>query len=231
MSISRESSTEEVIVLGVPPNRKIPAINNAVAAKRARVVSTEEVARHSEENSIGSPTNHIVKPGPIPPPPVSESYDLSSFSIEGLIPLESPPQSTDTTSSVVNQSASSNNQITSTRTLQEPLKIKLFLQKTDGEIDSQNPLLSGEFRDATLIEFFAIFSNRSGLDAGLLQSITFVVVFAQKRLLEANRNDDERSWENLKRRISRLFEEAKAERPQETEFEVWVVEDNDLAGL
>jgi hypothetical protein len=45
------------------------------------------------------------------------------------------------------------------------------------------------------------------------------------------RSEDERSWENLKRRISRFFEEAKAERPQETGFEVWVVEDGDLAGL
>jgi len=225
VSISHESSTEEVIVLDTP-NRKIPAVNSAIA-----VVSTTEVAHHFEENSRGSPTNHIGRPGPIPLPPVSESYDLSSFSNEGPIPLETPPQSPGTTSSVVNQSASSDNQIISTRTSQEPLKVKLFLQKTDGEIDFQNPLPSREFRNTTLPEFFAIFSNRSGLDAGLLQSLTFVVVFTKNRLLEVNRSEDERSWENLKRRISRLFEEAKAERPQETEFEVWVVEDNDLAGL
>lgn len=122
-------------------------------------------------------------------------------------------------------------QVISSRTSQEPLKIKLFLQRTDGEIDFQNPLLSREFKDATLPEFFAIFSNRSGLDAGLLQSLTFVVVFAQNVLLEVNRSDDERRWENLKRRISHLFKEVGAERPQETEFEVRVVEDNDLAGL
>jgi hypothetical protein len=36
---------------------------------------------------------------------------------------------------------------------------------------------------------------------------------------------------NLKRRISYLFKEAMAERPEETEFKVWVIEDNDLAGL
>ena len=231
MSISRESSTEEVIVLDTAPNHKIPAINNTGAAKRAKAVSTKEVARHFEENSRGSPINHIRKPDPIPLPPVRESYDLSSVSNEGLIPPETLPQSPGTASSVVNQSASSDNQITSTRTLQEPHKIELFLQKTDGQIDSEKPLLSREFRDATLPEFFAIFSNRSGLDAGLLQRVTLVVVFAQNRPLEVNRNDDERSWENLKRRISRLFEEAKAERPQETKFEVWVVENNDLPGL
>jgi hypothetical protein len=139
---------------------------------------------------------------------VSKSYHLSSFSIEGPNPLETPPQSPGTASLVVNQSASRDYQIT----CKEPPKIKLFLQKTDGEIDFQNPLPSREFRYATLPEFFAIFSNRSGLDAGLLQSLTFVVVFAQNLLLEVNRSDDERRWENLKRRISHLYKEVGAER-------------------
>jgi type IV secretory pathway VirD2 relaxase len=65
----------------------------------------------------------------------------------------------------------------------------------------------------------------------MLQSLTFVVVFAHNLLLEVNRSDDEKKWLNSKRMISHLFKETMAERPQETEFEVWVVEDNDLAGL
>jgi hypothetical protein len=44
--------------------------------------------------------------------------------------------------------------------------------------------------------------------------------FAHNLLLEVNRSDDERKWLNLKRRISYLFKEAVAKRPQETEFEV-----------
>ena len=65
----------------------------------------------------------------------------------------------------------------------------------------------------------------------MLQSLTFVVVFAQNLLLEVNRSDDEKTWENVKRRISRLYKKVSAKRSQETEFEVRVEEDNDLAGL
>jgi hypothetical protein len=211
-------------------NNKTPAVNGIGAAERARHVSTDEVERHFEENSRGSPL-----------PPVSKSYGLSSLGIEGPNTLEAPPQSPGTTSHVVNQSASSDHQITSTLTSQEPPKIKLFLQKADGEIDFQNPLSSREFKDATIPEFFAIFSKRSGLDASLLHSLNFIVVFAHNLLFEVNRGDDERKWLNLKRRISHLFKEAMAERQQENEFEVRVVEDNefevrvvednDLAGL
>jgi len=210
-------------------NRKTPAVNGIVAAGGGRVVSTDEVEGHFED-SRGSPTNHIGKPGPIPLPPVSKSSGLSSFGIEGSNTLETPRTPTNT-SHVVNQSASSDYQITSSRTSQEPPKIKLFLQKTNGEIDFRNPLPSREFKDAAVLEFFATFSKRSGLNAGLFQNLTFVVVFADNLLLEVNRSDDERKWLNLKRRISYLFKEAVAKRPQETEFEIWVVEDSDLAGL
>lgn len=65
----------------------------------------------------------------------------------------------------------------------------------------------------------------------MLKSLTFVVVFAHHLLLKVNQSDNEKKWLNLKRRISYLFKETMAEWPQETEFEVWVVEDNDLAGL
>jgi hypothetical protein len=99
------------------------------------------------------------------------------------------------------------------------------------EFDKMQDLLSREFKDATLPEFFAIFSKRISLDASILKSLTFVVVFIQDLLLEVNRSDDEKKWLNLKRRISYLFKETMAERPQETEFEVWVIEENDLAGL
>jgi hypothetical protein len=214
-----------------PPNRKTPAVNSSVAAERAREVSPDEVRRHVEENSRGSPTTHIGEPGPIPLPPVSQPCGLSSFNIEGPDTLETPPQSPGATSHAVSKPASIDHQITSARTLQEPPKIKLFLQKTDGEVDFQNPLPSREFKDATLPEFFAIFSKRTSLDASMLKSLTFVVVFAQDLLLEVNQSDDEKKWLNLKRRVSHLFKETMAERPQETEFEVWVVEDNDLAGL
>ena len=62
----------------------------------------------------------------------------------------------------------------------------------------------------------------------MLKSLTFVVVFAHNLLLKVNQSDNEKKWLNLKRRISHLFKDTMAERPQETEFEVWVVEDNDL---
>ena len=271
-SISRESSTEEVIILdttGVgspgesavqmspentlcdtmltstqafinvseynnvydPPSRKTPAVNTSVAAESARDVSPDEIRCHVEENSRGSPTTHIGEPGPIPLPPVSQCYGLSSFNTEGPNTLETPPQSPGATSHAVSKSASSDHQVTSALTSQEPPKIKLFLQNTDGEVDFQNPLPSREFKDATLPEFFAIFSKRSSLDASMLKSLTFVVVFAHNLLLKVNQSDNEKKWLNLKRRISHLFKETTAERPQETEFEVWIVEDNDLAGL
>jgi hypothetical protein len=211
-----------------PPSRKTPAVNGIVAAEGARFVSTNEVERHFE-GPRGSPTNHIGKPGPIPPLPMSKSHGLPTSGIESSNTPEIL-QTPTTTSHVVSPSAS-RDQITSSRTSQEPPKIKLFLQKTNGEIDFQNPLISREFKDATVLEFFAIFSNRSGLNAGLLQNLTFVVAFADNFLLEVNRSDDERKWLNLKRRLSYLFKEAVAKRPQKTEFEVWVVEDSDLAGL
>jgi hypothetical protein len=189
-----------------PPNRTTPPVNGIVVAQGAALVS---------------PTNHIGNPGPIPLPPASKSYGLPSFGIEGSDTLEIPqtPQAPTTTSHVVNQSAS-----------REPPKIKLFLQKTDGEIDFQNPLPSREFKEATVPEFFAIFSKRSGLNLDLLPKLTFVVAFSDSLLLEVNRSDDERKWLNLKRRISYLFKEAVAKRPQE-EFGVWVVEDSDLVGF
>lgn len=195
-----------------PPNRKTPPVNGIVAARGAAFVSANEVECHSED-SRGSPTNHIGKPGPIPLPPASKSYGLPSFGIEGSDTLEIPqtPQAPTTTSHVVNQSAS-----------REPPKIKLFLQKTDGEIDFQNPLPSREFKEATVLEFFAIFSKRSGLNPDLLQKLTFVVAFSDSLLLEVNRSDDERKWLNLKRRLSYLFKEAIAKRPQE-EFGILVV--------
>jgi hypothetical protein len=160
---------------------------------------------------------------------VSQSYGSPSFNTEGPNTLETPPQSPGATWHAVSKSASSDHQITSARTSQP--KVKLFLQKAGGEIDFQNPLLSRELKDATVPEFFVIFSKRSSLDAGLLKSLTFVVVFADNLPLKVNRSDDEKRWLNLKRRISHLFKEAMAERPEETEFEVWVVEDDDLAGL
>jgi hypothetical protein len=204
-----------------PPNGKRPAVNGIVVAEGARFVSTDEVERHFEDSRC-SPTNHIGKPGPIPLPPVSKSYSLPTFGIEGSDTLELPqtPQTPTTTSHVVNQSAS-----------REPPKIKLFLQKADGEIDFQNPLPSKVFKNVTVLEFFAIFSKRSGLNAGLLQNLTFIVAFADNLLLMVDRSDDERKWLNLKRRLSYLFKEAVAKQPQETEFEVWVVEDSDLAGF
>lgn len=65
----------------------------------------------------------------------------------------------------------------------------------------------------------------------MLKSLTFVVVFADNLPLTVNQSDNRKKWLNMKRRISHLFKETMAARPQETEFEVWVVEDNDLAGL
>ncbi|KAG4414294.1 hypothetical protein IFR04_012590 [Cadophora malorum] len=252
--VSRESSTEEVIVLdttGVgspgesaafinvseyhnvydPPNRKTPAVNSIITAEKTRDVSPDEIRCHVEENSRGSPTTHIGEPGPIPLRPVSQCHGLSSFNTEGPNTLETPSQSPGATSHAVSKSASSDHQVTSALTSQEPPKIKLFLQNTDGEVDFQNPLPSREFKDATLPEFFAIFSKRSSLDTSMLKSLTFVVVFAHHLLLKVNQSDNEKKWLNLKRRISYLFKETMAEWPQETEFEVWVVEDNDLAGL
>jgi hypothetical protein len=211
-----------------PPNRKRSVMKGIGTVEGARFVSTNEVELDFED-SRGSPTNHIGKPSPIPLPPVSKSYSLPTSVIEGSNILEIL-QTPTTTSRVVNRSAS-RDQITSRHTSPEAPKIKLFLQQTDGEIDFQNPLPSREFKDATVLEFFAIFSKRSGLNAGLLQNLTFVVAFADNLPLEVNRSDDERKWLNLKRRLSYLFKEAVGKRPQGTEFEVWVVEDSELAGF
>ena len=68
-----------------PPNRNTPAVNGIVVARRAVFVSAGEVERHSED-SKGSPTDHIGRPGHIPPPR-SNSYGLPSFGIE-LVALE-----------------------------------------------------------------------------------------------------------------------------------------------
>jgi hypothetical protein len=121
---------------------------------------------------------------------VSQSYSSASFNTEGPNTLETPPQSPGATWHAVSKSASSDHQITSARTSQP--KIKLFLQKTGGEIDFQNPLLSREFKDTTVPEFFAIFSKRSSLDTGLLKSLTCVVVFTDNLPLKVNRSDDEK---------------------------------------
>ena len=64
----------------------------------------------------------------------------------------------------------------------------------------------------------------------MLQKLTFVVAFSDSLLLEVNRSYDEKKWLNLKRRLSYLFKEAVAKRPQEV-FGVWVVEDSDLVGF
>ncbi|PMD62661.1 uncharacterized protein K444DRAFT_661764 [Hyaloscypha bicolor E] len=167
-----------------------------------QLVSAGEVKRYSED-SKGFPTNYIGRPGHIPPP-ASKSYGLPSFGIEGSDTLEN------------------------SQAVQSP--ITTSYGTTDGEIDFQNPLPSREFKEATVLEFFAIFSKRSGLNTGLLQKLTFIVAFADYLRL-VNQSDDERQWLNLKRRLSYLFKEAVAKRPQETEFEVWVVEDSDLAGF
>jgi hypothetical protein len=50
-----------------PPNRNTPAVNGIVVARRAVFVSAGEVERHSED-SKGSPTDRIGRPGHIPPP-------------------------------------------------------------------------------------------------------------------------------------------------------------------
>lgn len=160
---------------------------------------------------------------------MSQSYGSPSFNTEGPNTLEAPPQSPGATWHAVSKSASSDHQITSASTSQP--KVKLFLQKAGGEIDFQNPLLLRELKDATVPEFFVIFSKRSSVDAGLLKSLTFVVVSVDNLPLKVNRSDDGKRWLNLKRRISYLFKEAMAERPEETEFEVWVVEDTNLVGL
>lgn len=138
-----------------PPNRKTLAVNSSIAAEKTRDVSPDEIRCHVEENSRGSPTTHIGEPSAIPPPPVSQCYGLSSFNTEGPNTLETPPQSPGATSHAVSKSASGDHQVTSALTSQEPPKIKLFLQNTDGEVDFQNPLPSREFKDATLPEFFA----------------------------------------------------------------------------
>jgi hypothetical protein len=117
---------------------------------------------------------------------VSQCYGLSSFNTKGPNTLETLPQSPGATSHAVSKSASSDHQITSALTSQEPPKIKLFLQNTDSEVDFQNPLLSREFKDAALPEFFAIFSKRLSLNTSILKSLTFVVVFTYNLLLKVN---------------------------------------------
>jgi hypothetical protein len=92
-----------------PPNRKTPAVNSSVAAESARDVSPDEIGCRVEENSGGSPTTRttrIGEPGPIPLPPVSQCYGLSSFNTEGPNTLETPPQSPGATSRAVSRSAS-----------------------------------------------------------------------------------------------------------------------------
>jgi hypothetical protein len=191
-------------------------------------VCLNKIRRHVEENG-GSPTR-TGNLRPFPPQTVTQSCGLSSFKIDGSSAQDAAPQFTGTTSHAVSKTASRGHQAASVRASQEPPKIKLFLQKTDGEIDFQNPLPSTKFKDTTVPKFFAMFSERAGLDVGLLESLTFVVVFAKENL-EVKRSDDEKMWFNLKRRIKHLLKEATRGRPPGGEFEVWVVEDYGLADL
>ena len=213
-----------------PAYGQSPAVNCVVSTEGVGDVPTEEVERHLEESWSGSPTNHIRKHNPDPLAAVDQFSGLCPPTSEVPSSVQSSPQSSSTISHVIEQSAFCDHRMT-ILTPQEVPKIKLFLQKTDGEIDFQDPLPSREFKDTTVSEFFSIFSRRSSLDISTLQSLTFVVVFANNLQLKVNRNDGERVWSNLKRRISHSFKNALAERPQQTEFEVWVVEDNDLVGF
>jgi hypothetical protein len=101
-------------------------------------------------------------------------------------------------------------------------QIALVLQKANGVLDFSN-LISGEFKNSTLSQFFEFYSQKSGIPQDMLQDLKFVTQFANYTTFIVQRQwDDERSWKTMQMRIKGLFMEARKENPEQENFEVWV---------
>jgi len=124
-------------------------------------------------------------------------------------------------------------------------KITFVIENSKRQLQFDPELLlpSHEFRDSTLAGFFALYSERSGVELGRLEKLTFILIFHENTKLEIKRiGSSEHDWKTLKKRISSFFKMARAEDPDEVDFEVWIRvgdvivskpknDEDDLAGL
>ncbi|KAM3068446.1 hypothetical protein ACMFMG_009585 [Clarireedia jacksonii] len=125
-------------------------------------------------------------------------------------------------SSVTTNSVTTNSEAPSIPDPSEPEDIILILHNKSGTLDFETPVPFHVFRNTTISAFFTLYSQRSGVKLEWLEKLTFTVVFANHLTFTMSRDEDEKGWRRLKKRIGSLFLMIKERKPNETDFEVWV---------
>ena len=101
----------------------------------------------------------------------------------------------------------------------------MILQNKQRGLDFSNPLMSMDFKDTTIVEFFELYRRETGVkqqQQQAVEALTFVLTFANQTSLVLKRDDDEEVWPCMKERFKRLFWRVRSLDPDEKNFEIWV---------
>jgi hypothetical protein len=123
---------------------------------------------------------------------------------------------------VLNGSVTTNSEASDVPDPSEPQDIIFILHNKSSTLDFESPIPFHVFRNTTVSAFFTLYSQRSGIALENLEKLTFTVVFTNHLTFTMSRDEDDRSWRRLKKRIGSLYLLTRERRPNETDFEVWV---------
>jgi hypothetical protein len=101
-------------------------------------------------------------------------------------------------------------------------KIELFFEKPEGAIDLSNPLSAEKLWTLSLSEFFDSYSSHSGILPSTFDALAFTTAFGHHQRLVVRRDGSLAAWNKLRNRVRTFLELEKREKPDETEFEIWV---------
>jgi hypothetical protein len=100
--------------------------------------------------------------------------------------------------------------------------VDIIFRNGHGTFDSKHHLSLIELNYSSLPEFFAIYSQKSGIPLESLDGLKLEVVLSGEDGIIATRGQDSQSWKSLKHDIARLITLAKSKNPEETRYEIRV---------
>lgn len=101
-------------------------------------------------------------------------------------------------------------------------KLDLFFKIRDGTFDWNNPLSSEMLWNSTASEFLDSYSSLSLILPSTFSALALTITFGHRQKLTIRRDASPADWNKLRKRIQTLLDVEKREKPDETEFEIWV---------
>jgi hypothetical protein len=101
-------------------------------------------------------------------------------------------------------------------------RVDLFFEKPDGTINLNSPLSAEKLWTLSLSEFFDSYSSHSGILPSTFRALAFTTAFGHHQRLAISMDASSAAWNKLRNRIRTFLELEKREKPDETEFELWV---------